>query len=294
MRTLLSRKAFAQSIASVMADRQALAEIHAEMPVPPDVTSWLASLAVLKNVPFSYLVPHESMLPTESIRFFAVDTSWINALLQGACSIGRASSAGAAQESVLSAKLLQAGNANPVVTGFLLRSGVVQGWPALEVSAYDKDGTELGNPPLRMERLAPNVLLYLVAGTINRVAIHEPAEGVHFGVAETGNTVNLRYITVPPDITRQPNPQPGDEIKDNDSARTGKKSVVTIGTRGAAGTPGERVLQIAKLAKAMQQQLSDIGANSKADGDARPFTSAEFAVQMIEVVPLVNFNNKSS
>jgi hypothetical protein len=89
-------------------------------------------------------------------------------------------------------------------------------------------------PALRMERLAPNVLLYLVAGTINRVAIHEPAEGVHFGIAATGNTVNLRYITVPPDITRQPTPQPGDDIRDNDSARTGKKSVVTIGTRGAA------------------------------------------------------------
>jgi hypothetical protein len=293
MKTLLSRKAFAKSIASVMADRQALAEIHAEIPLPTDVVSWLAGLAVLKNVPFSYLVPHESMLPEESIRFFAVDTSWINALLQGACSIGRASSSGAAQESVLSAKLLQAGNANPVVTGFLLRSGVVRGWPGLEVSAYGKSDNELG-PALRMERLAPNVLLYLVAGTIDRVAIHEPAEGVHFGVAATGNTVNLRYITVPPDITRQPKPQPGDEIRDNDSARIGKKSVVTIDTRGAAGTPGERVLQVAKLTKAMQQQLSDIGANNNAEGNARLFTSAEFAVQMIEVVPLVNFKNKSS
>ena len=65
-------------------------------------------------------------------------------------------------------------------SGFLLRSRVVSGWPTLEVTGYD----EAGNPltVLRMDHLAPGVLLFLVEGLVHHVDIHEPAEGLHFGL----------------------------------------------------------------------------------------------------------------
>ena len=59
-------------------------------PLPGDVLAWFGNLAMLQGVPFSYLVPDERMLPPESIRFFHVDQNWIDALIDGAFSIGRA------------------------------------------------------------------------------------------------------------------------------------------------------------------------------------------------------------
>lgn len=63
----------------------------ATSPKTPDViTQWLSQLRLLKGVPFNYLVPYEAMLPTESMRFFYIDSNWIQSLLDGACSIGSA------------------------------------------------------------------------------------------------------------------------------------------------------------------------------------------------------------
>ncbi len=52
------------------------------------LTDWFANLASLSPVPFNYLVPDESMLPTESLRFFSIDRLWIDSLLAGAFSVG--------------------------------------------------------------------------------------------------------------------------------------------------------------------------------------------------------------
>ena len=57
------------------------------------VAMWLTRLHELHGVPFNYLVPDAEMLPAESIRFFQVDNNWIEALLDGAYSIGFAASA---------------------------------------------------------------------------------------------------------------------------------------------------------------------------------------------------------
>ena len=60
--------------------------------------AWFANLAMLEGVPFNYLVPDERMLPPESIRFFHVDQDWIDALIDGAFSIGRATVSGQSLE----------------------------------------------------------------------------------------------------------------------------------------------------------------------------------------------------
>jgi hypothetical protein len=54
-----------------------------------EMVGWLARLRLLEGTPFRYLVPSEEMLPNESIRFFHVDRNWLDALVDGAISVGR-------------------------------------------------------------------------------------------------------------------------------------------------------------------------------------------------------------
>ena len=80
------------------------------------------------------------------------------------------------------------------ITGFLLRSRAVSGWPNIHVRAYDQDvvaddaltTVAESNPHrlkvLRMERLAPAVLLVLFDGVPAVVHIEEPRQGIQFGV----------------------------------------------------------------------------------------------------------------
>src|SRR5664279_2791512 len=165
--------------------------------LPDDVSAWLNDLQALIGVPFSYLVPDSRMLPAESIRFFAVDPNWIAALLDGALSIGATSAARAAalrslrpallgasrhpgyrrrvrpstlassraSRATLAAESLAADGQS--YSGFLLRSAAVADWPGLRVSGYSTvDGAAGALPIVRLERVAPTVLVALFAGRI--------------------------------------------------------------------------------------------------------------------------------
>ncbi|KAK3493493.1 hypothetical protein B0T13DRAFT_53480 [Neurospora crassa] len=52
------------------------------------VLRFVSNLYHLANVPSRYLLPGQSMLPRESLRFFFVDGNWIDALVDGALSVG--------------------------------------------------------------------------------------------------------------------------------------------------------------------------------------------------------------
>jgi len=179
--------------------------------VPGELRRFLARLKLLHGVPFSYLVPDARLLPPESIRFFYLDRAWTDALVQGALSVGTVSSADRAQlEAVYrhiaaevddtERRVRQPGNEKPLkggsgtITGFLLRSRAVSGWPNLHVRAYARDvlkddaltTTAESDPSrlklLRLERLAPAVLLVLIDGVPAVVHIEEPRQGLQFGV----------------------------------------------------------------------------------------------------------------
>lgn len=77
------------SIALSFASPEAVSARLGATDVPTDITAWLGRLHTLIGVPFPYLVPDEGMLPPESIRFFQLDTAWVEALIDGAFSIGR-------------------------------------------------------------------------------------------------------------------------------------------------------------------------------------------------------------
>jgi hypothetical protein len=192
---------------------------------PRDLRQWLARLRLLQGIPFAYLVPDAALLPPESIRFFYIDRRWTDALLQGALSVGTVNSADRAQLEQLHRQLrdeideeerlvrmpggerAQKGPAG-TITGFLLRSRAVSGWPALHVRAYRREvGADDDIIPeshadrlklLRLERLAPAVLLALFDGIPEVLHLEEPRQGVQFGVrlAQSG-PVNQFTARVP-------------------------------------------------------------------------------------------------
>ncbi|WP_136442384.1 hypothetical protein [Pacificoceanicola onchidii] len=272
--------------------------------VPIKLFDWAARLRLLEGVPFSYIVPDEKMLPPESIRFFYLDNNWTDTLFDGALSIGRNASKSElpsleqAQDDRLrpalstkahrhAAKLRSKALGMPEpeapqpvrqVSGLLLRSSVVKGWPGLEVNGYADDGSLMDI--VRFERLSPTVLMCLFEPSRNastlrlhQVDIHEPAEGLHFGLSGKGNSVNVRYNFKDGDI------DPGQQTTDPqvDQAAPFRNA------------ERQRVIRMYRLSR----QLRDTAKYGKyikniyEERDHLP--SSEFALQMIRGVGLVSF-----
>jgi hypothetical protein len=151
---------------------------------PAELTAWIAGLRRLQGVPFKYLVPDERMLPPESIRFFAVDSQWIAALLDGALSLARMPTE--YEECCQDAeKALLKSSPSCAATGFLLRSTAVAGWPGLSVTVLGEDPQGKANQPLalyRREQLSPSILLCLFIGKITSLSLQQPPETLHLSL----------------------------------------------------------------------------------------------------------------
>jgi hypothetical protein len=179
------------------------------------VATWLGNLMLLGPVPFVALVADEALLPSESLRFSYLDRNWVGALVDGAMSIGLDSSLagfyaeltrGIVVDAAYDAARVQRDvlvgrpGAGPgpddgrPITGLLLRSALVSGWPTLEISAADATGAPV--PPLRIAHLSPSVLLCLFWGVPASVSFAEPSEGLRFGTDDDG-VVGLRNPTAP-------------------------------------------------------------------------------------------------
>jgi hypothetical protein len=220
------------------------------VPLPKEVAGWFKSLSLLKGVPFNYLVPDERLLPVESIRFFQLDWLWIECLLDGAFSIGRVMEADRRRDAAHAQS--PAANPHANVSGLLMRSEVVAGWPGLLVDGFHN---QQKLPLLRMDRLSANVMLCLFEGAITAVDLHLRPEMVHFGLDwEEGSFYK--------------------KLRDSKGdAGGGKLEPKDILWRPAP--PG--TLNVSELFK-------------KIKGEASPFTSAQFALQMIETSERVRFH----
>jgi hypothetical protein len=260
--------------------------------VPFELREWLARLRLLEGVPFAYLAADSELLPLESIRFFYLDRAWTDALVQGALSVGTVNSADRAQLAAVYERVrdeideeerrvrmpggegVQQGPAG-TVTGFVLRSRAVSGWPGLHVRAYaaepasrDDEIIPESDPRrlkvLRMERLAPAVLLVLFDGVPAVVHIEEPRQGVQFGVRlEASGGVNTFKAWVP---GRDATTSEDVEVP----AGSGNKVRVDVPFR--AGAPG--VVDLPKLVARFVSKKTQLKVGDDLD-------SAELALQMI-------------
>jgi hypothetical protein len=212
----------AATLRARMINPQQLAPPAPDAEMPPYMESFLASLRLLIGVPFDYLAADSRLLPQESIRFFYIDRSWADRLVDGAISVGKIGTREQAHHQAHAptvqqqldvseriVRILQRGLAdfttakttndqNPqtadLTTGFLLRSAAVSAWPHMDVRAFSGDvppGIDPGQvdpalmlPLLRLERLSPSVLIALFRGVPKLVWCEEPHHGVQFGVQQ--------------------------------------------------------------------------------------------------------------
>jgi hypothetical protein len=232
--------------------RYPLAVTEIDDTLPPNVLTWLTGLSRLEGVPFGYLVPDERLLPLETIRFFGLDQQWVRHLVDGAYSIGRLNQADADLDAATPLPI-----PHPAVTGCLIRSEVVSGYPGLLVDAYADEEAKNALDLVRRDRLAPNLLLCLFNGVVARLDLHQRPESQHFAVEL---------------------PVPGTFGKSLRTAGGG----VDQGERQVASLPlgQERVLPLDDLVSAMATALG---------GDPAAFTPGDFALQMIESAERVTF-----
>ncbi|MFM2079164.1 MAG: hypothetical protein RJA49_3054, partial [Actinomycetota bacterium] len=171
------------------------------------------------------------------------------------------------------------GVAGPM-TGFLMRSKIVSGWPALHVRAYAKDAgaehdddtiPEMDVSPdrvrlLRMERLAPAVLLVLFDGVPAVVHVEEPRSGIQFGVRVKTSTDGTATAALPlRDVT----------LPNNGFLKTGGGQDRTVKVPFRKHAPG--VINI----KALSETLTSTAATKINTNNQPGIDSAEFAMEML-------------
>jgi hypothetical protein len=269
------------------------------------IATWLGRLLLLYPVPFQHLVPSDDMLPPESLRFFDVDRNWLDAMADGAVSIGSASSRDTFFQQIVGDVVLEAAydaletfreslpGTQPVpptsgaapMTGLLLRSAVVSGWPNLAVRACDHQKNLMTT--LRMDHLSPTVLLCIFSGTPTTVTIAEPQEGLEFGLDQDGraalrNVVAPRPSTSDLQIGEQFNGDPTLQVRDTSS--TEALCLRDTASRVLDLSPGSPTGLVQKLAAAVQAQAAS----------TPPLTPATFAIQMIAAPEAVDLTAPSA
>lgn len=277
--------------------------------MPASLGNWLARLRLLYGVPFNYLVPDSRLLPMESVRFFYIDRNFTDRLVDGALSVGKTTTREYAQaqathgalraavddgERALRPQLRKDSSVARILasqtadlTGVLIRSRAVSGWPGMEVKAYR--GTVEGGPAgtpldlLRMDRLAPDVMLCIFQGVPTRVDVEEPREGIQFGVDlldRDGNGVVEPTTQVPSGLRLKMRKIRGPLAGQLTHATADKLDPHAQFQAVPVRRSNRRVLHIQLLRERLQASLAASG-----DPDANPgtLTSGELALQMFQL-----------
>ncbi|MDJ1136252.1 hypothetical protein [Streptomyces iconiensis] len=154
----------------------------------------LDAWTLLCAVPFHYLVPDARALPEESLRFFYLDPAWLQALVDGAVSVGVATTL----DSVITAELREAVAATTDVLpcGMLLRTQLTLDIPNLLITATRKGETVT----TFRRKMGSGVWLLLFADVPDKIVFAEPYHGLHFGLDESNEgaaatcQINLRAL----------------------------------------------------------------------------------------------------
>ena len=246
------------------------------------IRTWMHNTAILLGVPFNYLLPDETLLPKESLRFFCMDKYWIDCLLFGAFRVGGSLLPQKNTELENQEEIWQifqnfcpsfVSSEGAIQSGFLLRSQLVSGWPDLMVDAYPARIPEGENsskhtpfPVLRMERLGSETLFVLIEGHLSTAEIYLSPEGLNFGLDESDDRRKLS--------------------KDINLNVAGTTNVVKETVRDVSfksGREAARIIDIHQLATQITQTVIDAKAkNSNIDAKTDHFCSAHFGMYMLE------------
>lgn len=232
--------------------------------LPAPLEGLLLDLRLLRGVPLAYLVPDPALLPPESIRFFNVDRTWVDRLIDGVWSIGNSDTLGllnktkmlpfirahldgllaemaTAQEVALGAKGTVADwdAATGDITGLLIRSELARRWPDMIVTGSD-GGKKVAL--LRGEPIARDLYIALFAGRPSLVEIREPHVGTRFGVEAVKGVKPIEGGETKEEKKYQVDPRKPDGTSINGTIEVGFRS--------------KRVLKVTELAKAIATDTS--------------------------------------
>lgn len=295
----------------------------AQTAIPPSLIQWLTQLKNLQGVPFNYLVPDERLLPPESLKFFLLDNTWMDALLDGALSIGRHYSDTAQTSPSLIPEQAHRNNMSSAVakalpnirrrqftgglpdsesavsgpvSGFLLRSKALRAWPSMNVAAYPKGASPYDYEQeriqssdiqaleiLRLEQLSSDVLIGLFDGQLYELVLHQPPEAIHFGFEQFDQQTNVVQKSMRVPTTNWDDPNT--QYNNDDPAFKG------LQFNGIFTDNTHRVLQLSALSAAMGQKLA---ARNIAPGylqQTGELLSSDFGLEMVQGVGLVSFIN---
>ena len=263
---------------------------------------WLAGLRLLEGVPFAQIAPNAAALPAESIRFFYVDPNYLNALADGASGVGLQTTRDLLQHRALRtpmrhaaierAQALRARRIEKTLASSVTAPARPRGRPisSVPLSSPAGPGCEIkaysatipnSNPlspdlnsliaPLRMDRLAPDVLLCLYPKVPIWIELDEPKEGLAFGVEDPATKggdpqVALRYL---------------DNSTGNMGKTTGKDASFTLATYLRSQTT--RVVNIGLW----QQYLS-----TQVPPSTTKWGPAAFAIEMVRAPEQMIFQNQ--
>jgi hypothetical protein len=162
--------------------------------LPAYVAHTLARYRLLHDIPIAYFVPDAAaLMPPESMRFFAIDDAWMEALTEGALQAGGRGSRELAHarearpqagrqakaqltevRAVRQGRSVVGGFGRPVpvapvadgsVTGFLLRSELVARWPGMALRAWasaDPQDVPPGADPAALEAARPDLVVRIL------------------------------------------------------------------------------------------------------------------------------------
>lgn len=169
--------------------------------MPDRLRNWLIDLRLLRRIPLCYLVPDDALLPAESIRFFHLDPTWVDRVIDGVFAMASTGTVDFAFNCTLLAMVREALDNDLIdiakqqvpgtswtpatgITGVLIRSELTRRWPDMSVRAYanlDPDAL-ITMPVLRAETVSKDIYIALFAGEPAMVEIAEPNVGIRFGV----------------------------------------------------------------------------------------------------------------
>ncbi|MDD3360212.1 MAG: hypothetical protein PHW34_00890 [Hespellia sp.] len=258
------------------------------LPLPDDVVKWLQESRLLYDVPFSYLVPDENFLPMETIRFFQLDENWLDAMTEGACSIGggttndwttngyflrrvkqslplglyRRRREKMHQNHLVHCALPTDLKDSKVRMGFLLRSELVEAYPGMKVEGWDRS-SNIERNLLRLNLLSDTVMLGIFDGYIDEINVTEPSEALHFGTRTSDRKIYVRRI-------EEEGPYKiGDKLSEE---------LIPVPIRDG------RMVDVSNLVETLKKKLHADDFVCGEEVQQKPaFTSAELALEMVEM-----------
>lgn len=265
------------------------------------VCSWLLDRMFLSGVPSHYLITDPCHLQPESLRFFSIDRNWVDALVDGALSLGN--HLGDDHDRVAIKTALNSMSAEIPSHGLYFRSDLVTMFPDLKIRVLDENGTEVvPSPILRHEIVTDGVMLVLfdrAPGTsgFKKLTFTQPPHQQRFAVADSLETDEItvsirRQYTVEQKI-RNADPNRHDALTTVVNQPTGDKSNDSIflwNSQPGSNLNDLRIMRLQRYADLQLQTLQSHMGMYK-DGDVeKPYfrddtaTSALMALQLNDPV----------